>query len=120
LDSLGFTIEHPLLGLSVLEPSLVSEISVAYTFDNSLQWHSRSEIEWSHDVESESLVVTLGLDLGVFVLIDNSPSLIGSTMSLPDDNFLSFNILSLEDIDCLLVLDIDEVVSSVLEDLPPS
>jgi hypothetical protein len=60
------------------------------------------------------------LDLGVFVLIDNSPSLVPSIVSLPDDNFLSFIILVLEDIDCLLVLDIDEVFSSVLEDLPPS
>jgi hypothetical protein len=40
-------------------------------------------------------------------------------VSLPDDNFLSFKILSLVDIKCLLVLDIDEVRSSVLEDLPP-
>jgi hypothetical protein len=71
-------------------------------------------------VESELLVVSLSLDLGVLVLIDNSPSLVGSVVSLPDDNFLSFSILSLIDIDCLLVLDIDEVFSSVLEDLPPS
>jgi hypothetical protein len=71
-------------------------------------------------VESEFLVQSLSLHLGVFVLIDNSPSLIGSIVSLPDDNLLSFSILSLEDIDCLLVLDIDEVFSSVLEDLPPS
>jgi hypothetical protein len=71
-------------------------------------------------VESESLVVTLGLDLGVFVLIDNSPSLIPSIVFLPDDNLLSFLILSLEDINSLFVLDIDEVFSSELEDLPPS
>ena len=71
-------------------------------------------------METELGVVTLRLDLGVFILINNSPSLVGSVVSLPDDNFLSFSILSLEDIDCLLVLDIDEVLSSECEDLPPS
>jgi hypothetical protein len=40
-------------------------------------------------------------------------------MSSVDDNLLSFNIFSLIDIKCLLVSDIDELVSSVLEDLPP-
>jgi hypothetical protein len=41
-------------------------------------------------------------------------------MSVPDNNFLSFSILSLEDIEYLLVLDVDEVLSSVFEDLEPS
>jgi hypothetical protein len=40
-------------------------------------------------------------------------------MSLPDDTFLSFSILSLVDIKNLLVLDIREVLSNVSEDLPP-
>ena len=40
LDGLGFTFEDPLLCLSVLIPSLVSEISIAYAFDNSSHWHS--------------------------------------------------------------------------------
>jgi hypothetical protein len=41
-------------------------------------------------------------------------------MSSPHDNLLSFIILSLIDIDCLLVLDIDEVFTGVSKDLPPS
>jgi hypothetical protein len=40
-------------------------------------------------------------------------------MSLPHDGFLSFLILVLIDIKCLLVLDVDEVFSLILEDLPP-
>jgi hypothetical protein len=71
-------------------------------------------------VETEFIAVSFTSDLLGFVSIDNSPSLVPSVVSLPDDNFLSFSILILEDIKCLLVLDVDEVFSSVLEDLPPS
>jgi hypothetical protein len=71
-------------------------------------------------MESECTVVSLGWDLLCFVNIDNSPSLVDVVVSLPDDNLLSFSILSLEDIKCLLVSEVDEVVSSVIEDLPPS
>jgi hypothetical protein len=70
-------------------------------------------------VESEVRVEALGWNLLGLVNIDNSPSLIDMVVSLPDNNFLSFKILSLEDIKCLLVLDVDEVISSVPEDLPP-
>jgi hypothetical protein len=52
--------------------------------------------------------------------IENSPSLVGSVVSFPDDNLLTFSIFSSSNIEDLLVLDIDEVSSSVLEDLPPS
>jgi hypothetical protein len=45
--------------------------------------------------------------------------LIPAIVFLPDDNLLSFNILILIDIKCLLVVDIDEVFSSSPEDLPP-
>jgi hypothetical protein len=71
-------------------------------------------------MESEGSIVSLSSDLSMLVLIGNSPSLVDSVVSVPDNNFLSFSILSLEDIKYLLVLDVDEVVSSVLEDLPPS
>jgi hypothetical protein len=46
--------------------------------------------------------------------------LVKTTMVLPDNSWLSFDILSAWDIENLLVLsDIDELVSSVLEDLEP-
>jgi hypothetical protein len=41
-------------------------------------------------------------------------------MSLPNNNLLAFSIFALVDIEYLLVLDVDKVASSVLEDLPPS
>jgi hypothetical protein len=40
-------------------------------------------------------------------------------MSLPDDNLLSFKILVLIDIKCLLGSDVNEVFSLIPEDLPP-
>jgi hypothetical protein len=40
-------------------------------------------------------------------------------MSVPHDNLLSFIILVLIDINCLLVLDVNEVFSLEHEDLPP-
>jgi hypothetical protein len=40
-------------------------------------------------------------------------------MSLPDDDLLSFNILSLIDIDNLLIMNVYEVFTSSPEDLPP-
>jgi hypothetical protein len=70
-------------------------------------------------VESESVVVSLSSNLRRFILIHNSPSLVDSVMSAVDNNLLSFSILSLVNVKNLLVLDVDEVVSSVLEDLPP-
>jgi hypothetical protein len=51
-------------------------------------------VEWSVAVETEVFVESLGLWSIIFVEIDNLPSLVGSTMFLPDDNCLSFNIFS--------------------------
>jgi hypothetical protein len=45
--------------------------------------------------------------------------LVDSVVSVPDNNWLSFSILSSSNIKYLLVLDVDEVRSSVLEDLEP-
>ena len=59
------------------------------------------------------------LDLFSLILIDNSPSLVPSVVSLPDNNCLSFNIFVSGNIKNSLVLNVDEVISSVLEDLPP-
>jgi hypothetical protein len=71
-------------------------------------------------MESKSLVVCLNSNLLGFISIDDSPSLVQTIMSVPNKNFLSFTILSLIDIKCLLVLDVNEVLTSVLEDLEPS
>jgi hypothetical protein len=71
-------------------------------------------------METEFRIETLGSNLRRFILIDNSPSLIDSVMSLINNNFLSFLILTLVYIKNLFVSDVDKVGSSVLEDLPPS
>jgi hypothetical protein len=71
-------------------------------------------------VETESAVIALGLFLGCFVKIDNSPSLVPSIMSTVDNNLLSFIVFLLVDINNFLVLDVDEVFSMISEDLPPS
>jgi hypothetical protein len=38
LNGLASVIEYPLLSSSVLVPSLVSKVSVTYTFNNSSEW----------------------------------------------------------------------------------
>jgi hypothetical protein len=55
----------------------------------------------------------------LMVKIDDSPSLVPSIMLLPDNNLMSFNILVLVNIKCLLVMDVNEVFSSSPEDLIP-
>jgi hypothetical protein len=71
-------------------------------------------------MESEFLVESLLLWSLVSVKIDDLPSLVGSSMFLPNNNCLSFSILSLIDIKYLLVLPVDEEFSFISEDLPPS
>jgi hypothetical protein len=71
-------------------------------------------------MHAEVCVKSLGWFLLSLVKIDDLPSLIGTIMSVPNDNLSSFFILSSMDIECLVVLDIDEVLISVGEDLPPS
>ena len=71
-------------------------------------------------MESEFLVESLLLWSLISVKIHDLPSLVGSTVFLPDDNSLSFFILSLIDIKYLLVLPVDEEFTFISEDLPPS
>jgi hypothetical protein len=91
---------------------------------NSLHWHSRSDIEWSIDVESEFLVETLGSNLVSLIKIDDLPSLIGIVVLvvvlLFNTNSLTFLILSISDFDNSVVSWIDESLSLVLEYLEPS
>ena len=91
LDGLGFDVEVPLLCLGVLSPSSESEIG-AVGFSDSLHWESGSDVEWSVNMESEVLVESFTLFLRSLVYIDDSPSLISSTVSLVNNNILHFNI----------------------------
>jgi hypothetical protein len=71
-------------------------------------------------VEAEFVVPSLSWDLLGFISIDDSPSLVPSIMSSPDDNWLSFSIFVSSNIENLLVLNVNEVFTRVLESLPPS
>jgi hypothetical protein len=71
-------------------------------------------------MHAEVCVKSLGWFLLGLVKIDDLPFLIGTIVFVPNDNFSSFFILSTIDIECLVVLDIDEVLITVGEDLPPS
>jgi len=53
LDSLGDTIEEPLLWSVVISLSLHLDIVGSNTFSNSSEWKLGDEIEWSIDVETE-------------------------------------------------------------------
>jgi len=71
-------------------------------------------------VETEFFIKSLSLILGSFIKIDNIPSLVDSTIVLVNNNLSGFLILGTIDIKNLLILsDVDELLSSELEDLEP-
>jgi hypothetical protein len=107
-----------LISSSALDISSKSKI-IGNIISNSSHWESRSEEHWSIDIETKFTVVSLGSNLGSFVSIDNSPSLIPAIMLLVNNNLLAFNIFVLIDINCLSIVDVNEVLSSSPEDLPP-
>jgi hypothetical protein len=86
---------------------------------NSLHWHSRSDVEWSVDMETEFFVESLSLKLFSIFKIDYLPSLVLSIMNLVYNNWLCFSIFITFNIKSLFVLDVNKLVTSVLEDLPP-
>jgi hypothetical protein len=72
-------------------------------------------------METEVFMKSLILFFFSFVKIDNLPSLVGSIMSVPNDNISSFFIFSSMDIKAFVgLLEVAEVLALVLEDLPPS
>jgi hypothetical protein len=71
-------------------------------------------------VEAEFFIHSLGFNLFSIVNIDNLPFLVLSIMALVDYNWLSFSIFCSINIKSLVVLDVDELFTLVLEDLPPS
>jgi len=119
-DGLGSFIESPLSMYSMSwSPSSQVDPMVSVHGYDSLHWHSWSNVEWSIDIESEFFILTLGFNLWSLVNIDNLPFLVSSTMVLVSNNWLSFSVFSSWYIKNLGVLDVDELFSSVLEDLPP-
>jgi len=100
-------------------PSSQVDPMVSVHSNNSLHWHSRSDVEWSVDIEAKFFIHSLGFKLVGFINIDNLPSLVLSVMALVSNYWLSFSIFTSRDIKNLLVLDVDKLFASVLEDLPP-
>jgi hypothetical protein len=112
----GCSIENELLCSSSLVVSLKDNVTGSNHFDNSLHWHSRSDIEWSVDVEAKVLMKSLSLFLFCFVKIDNLPSLVGTVVSLPDDNWSSFFVLTSINVNTSVsLLEVAEVFISILE-----
>jgi len=93
LNSLRDFIEVPLLGSDIVSPSLEPDIVSSVAFSNSLHWESGSNVEWSIDVESKFFIQSLGLSLGCFVKIKDSPFLVVFTSVVSNTNSLSFFIL---------------------------
>ena len=71
-------------------------------------------------METEVLVESLGWILWCFVNIKNLPSLVGSVVSSIGNNSGSFSIFASSNIKAFSILEVDEVFTFILEDLPPS
>jgi hypothetical protein len=119
-DGLCLFVKSP-LGMFSMSwgPSSQVDPMVTVHGGNSLHWHSGSHVEWSVDVEAKFLIHSLGCNLFRILDIDDLPFLVLSIMDLVDDNWLSFNIFCSRNIESLIVLDVDELFTSILEDLPP-
>jgi hypothetical protein len=121
LDGLGDLIEVPLLSSNISSPSLQPNIVGTVALNDSLEWQSWSDVEWSVDVKTEFFIDSLGSILCLGIQIENLPSLVGSVVSTMNLNSLHFFILSLEYIKASVgFLDIAEVLTLEYEDLPPS
>jgi hypothetical protein len=121
IDGLGSLIKSP-LGMYSMSWSPSSQVDpmVSVHSDNSLHRHSRSDIEWSVDMESLFCILSLGSNLTVLSNKDNLPFLVDLTIVLGNTSWLSFNVLSLLcDFKNLVVLDVDKLVLCKSEDLPP-
>jgi len=120
LDGLGDLVEVPLLLSHVVSPSLQPNVVGTMALSNSLERHSRSEVEWSVNVESEFRVETLLSILFSLVEINNLPLLTFAFVICPNTNSLSFLVLGIFHIKHLTALPVDELVVLILEHLEPS
>ena len=119
-DGLGLLVEPELLLSNIVSPSLEDHVCSTKHLSDSIEWKLRHEIEWSVDVETEFLIQSLGLSLNILG-VDNLPSLVGSIVSVPNLDLLTFVILTLVNIKAFAgLLDVTEVFTAIGEDLPPS
>jgi hypothetical protein len=119
-NSLGYTIEEPLLWSIVVSLSLHPNIVSTVAFSNSSEWKLGDQIEWSVDMEAPSFVKSLGLWTLSLVKIEDSPFLVSSSVVSIYSDFKSFFILGTTYIKNLAILPVDELFILILEDLEPS
>jgi hypothetical protein len=86
---------------------------------NSVEWELWNDVEWSVDMESEFFIESLGFKLVSFVKIDDLPSLVNTFVVILNINWFTFYVFGSSQYS-LVVLEVDEVRSTVLEQLPPS
>jgi hypothetical protein len=103
LKCLGDSIEVPLLGLSIVSPSLEPDVVGTVTLSNSVEWKLGDKVEWSIDMEAEVFADTLGLDCLCFVKIDHIPDLSLRSIVAPHLDWISFLVFSSSDIKDLIV-----------------
>jgi hypothetical protein len=109
-----------LLGSNVLSPSLEPDVVSTVALSNSLEWQSRSEVEWSIDIEAPFVAHSLLLFSFILVKINNIPSLSLGSIVTPNSNWVAFNILAAFNVKSLAALPVDELVVLVFKDLEPS
>jgi hypothetical protein len=110
-----------LLGSSILSPSSHPDIVCSMALCDSLEWKSRSQVEWLIAMHIEALHESFILNLGSVFFIYNLPSLVSTIVSVPDNDFSSFFILTSVNIKAFVgLLNVTEVFSTIDKDLPPS
>jgi len=120
LDGLGDSVEVPLLGLSIVSPSLEPDVVGTVTLNHSVEWEFRDNVEWSVYMEAKIFVETLSLDSISFVKIDNIPNLSFGFVVAPYLNWVSFLVFTSSDIKDLAVGPVDELAILILENLEPA
>jgi hypothetical protein len=120
-DKLGLLIESPLwmFGMSWSPSSEIDPVITVHC-NKSLHWHSRSNIEWSVDMETELFIKSLSFKRISFVEIDNIPSLVSFTFVALSIDWLGFFILWVSYSNDSVILDVDKLVVIILEYLEPS
>jgi hypothetical protein len=108
-----------MFGMSWSPSSQVDPV-VSMHSDNSLHWHSRSEVEWSIDFETRIFIKSLGGNISSIINIGHIPFLVDLSIVLSNSNILTFLIfICVLDFDNLFVFDVEKLISAELEDLPP-
>jgi len=90
LKCLGDSIEVPLLGLSIVSPSLEPDVVGTVTLSNSVEWKLGDKIEWSVNMEAKVFVESLSLDGICFIKINHIPDLSFRSIVAPYLNWISF------------------------------